>query len=172
MVLLEQLEKNRNNILACIEGLDEQALTGEEVLPGWTAREIFTHIIAWGEELRANIRDILKGQHPGFDHQISTQHHFAAWNAEQITARKGWTWAQVMTEFERDHEEMTALLSSLKPADLRKRGVTPWKEAAFRKPVEPLKSDTESIEMLIRYHSGHMREHIPQLKQWRLRREK
>jgi hypothetical protein len=63
------------------------------------------------------------------------------------------------------------LILKLKAEEYRKRGVTPWKVAAKKKPAVLTKEDTDTVETLVTFHWRHMNEHIGEIEAWRKRRE-
>jgi hypothetical protein len=75
-----------------------------------------------------------------------------------------------LSEVAQDHAEAAALVRRLSPADLRRRGVTPWKPAAFTRPDALTKEDTDSVETLLTFHWRHINQHCRQLERWRKRR--
>ncbi len=167
---LKRLEAARARLLAIVDGLDEATLCGETVVDDWTVKDIFGHLVTWNEEFRADIAVILAGRHPGYERQISGRDDFAAWNEAQIAARRDRTWARVLADFERDIAEARQLIGALRPADLRRRGVTPWQRAAQERPAELKTEDTDSVLTLINYHWRHMNQHARTLERWRAER--
>jgi uncharacterized protein (TIGR03083 family) len=170
-IFLERLTQARDSLLAVIEGLDDETLSTEKVMDGWTVKDILGHIVSWNEEFRANIAAILDGQHPGYDHQISGESDFSDSNQAWAAAKKDWPYERVRADIDRDYQEAMELIRSLKPADFRKRGVTPWKPAAVEEPRELTNRDTDSVETLVTFHWRHMNMHTRELATWRRSRE-
>jgi len=169
---LERLAEAKERLAASIEGLDETTLCQEPVVDEWTIKDILGYIVSWNEEFRASIAMILQGEHPGYDHEISRKDDFSGWNRHWIAEKRRYTLGQIMADIERDHQQAAELIEGLKAEDYRKRGVTPWKDAAVRRPEELAKDDTDTVEALVTYHWRHMNEHIRQIEVWRKRRDR
>jgi hypothetical protein len=169
-VFLEHLAEANARLLAAIEGLDTNALCDEPVTGEWTVKEIFGHLVSWNEEFRADIQMILQGLHPGYERRISGEDDFDRWNQVWIAAKSSWNWERIFDDFERDYQTAVQLILRLEPADFRKRGVTPWKHAAWEKPATLTTADTESVETLVTYHWRHMNQHTSLIEIWRQRR--
>jgi hypothetical protein len=158
--------------MTAIAGLSPEILCSEPVVGTWTVKDIFGHIVSWDEEFRGSIEMIRQGKHPGYEHQIRGDDDFNGWNQVRISQKRIWPWERIWRDFERDYWEATELILDLEPADFRKRGVTPWKQAAVKRPETLTKTDTESIETLITYHWRHSNQHAGMIERWRKRREK
>ena len=168
-LFLNRLTEAKERLQVAIHGLAPEVLCEEEVLAGWTVKDLLGHIVSWNQEFRANITDILEGRHPGYDHQISGETNFSASNQVWIEGKRGLSLKKILDDLERDYEEATRLIKSLTPQQMRLRGVTPWKTAALSKPTEPGKQDTDSVATLITFHWRHMNEHCQQIEDWRKR---
>ena len=167
MDLVQRLTRVRDHLLGAIEGLDETTLTTEPVLTAWTIKDIVGHVVSWGDEFRSDVRTILEGTHPGYDHLISTEDDFSEWNGRQIAQKRDWRWPCLREDLDRDYQETVELIGRLQSKDFRQRGVTPWKPAATQRPDVLTRRDTESVERLIKYHVGHIAVHARALEKWR-----
>jgi hypothetical protein len=163
---LERLAAARYRLLDAISGIDPELLCTEAVEGMWTVKDIFAHIVSWNGEFRACIRSILLDHHPGYERFISAEEDFAGWNEDVVARKRDWTWDQVLASAERDYQEAVELILRLQPVDLRKRGVTPWKQAALDRPAAPTNDDTETIETLVTYHWRHMNQHAHTIERW------
>jgi uncharacterized protein (TIGR03083 family) len=164
---LERLRAARERLLNSFAGVDSQELSSEPTAGDWTVKDLLGHVVSWNEEFRACIRSIQQGGHPGFERSISGEDDFDRWNQEQAAQKRAWTWERILADLERDYQEAVDLILGLEPGDLRKRGVTPWKQAAVKRPAEISTADTESIETLITYHWRHMNQHARMIERWR-----
>jgi hypothetical protein len=169
-VFLRRLAEAKARLTISIEGLDEATICREPVVDDWTIKDILGHIVSWNEEFRANIAMILKGEHPGYDHEISEEDNFSRWNRQWIGKKRSYSLEQIIADVERDYQEAVALIEGLKTDEYRKRGVTPWKNAATKKPEELTKEDTDTVETLVTFHWRHMNEHIREIEMWRRKR--
>lgn len=168
---LRRLTETKERLTVSIKGLDEITLSQEPVVDDWTIKDILGHIVSWNEEFRANIAKILQGDHPGYDHEISGKDNFSAWNQHWIVKKRGYSLDEIMTDLERDYQEAVELIEGLEVEEYRKRGVTPWKDAAVKRPGELTKDDTDTVETLVTFHWRHMNEHIREIEAWKQKRE-
>ncbi|MCJ7703292.1 MAG: DinB family protein [Anaerolineales bacterium] len=164
---LGRLAEAKARLQACIGGLDQAVLCDDLVTGDWTIKDILGHMVSWNQEFRANIAMILRGEHPGYHHEISEEDEFSAWNQYWIALKRDWPFERILAEVEGDYQEVVELIMSLKTGDYRKRGVTPWKQAARVKPAELTKEDTDSVETLVTFHWWHMNHHIGEIEEWR-----
>lgn len=169
---LQRWKQAKDRLLGAIDGLDESTMATEEIVDGWTVKDLLVHIISWNDEFRANIDMILGGQQPGYDHQISGANDYHNWNQRRVEEKRGWSLDRVLADIERDHREAIDLIKSLRPQDFRKRGITPWK-ANPENPDQPVtEENSDSVDTLVTYHWRHMHEHILQIEDWRKKRKK
>jgi len=164
---LGRLAQAREGLLAVIDGLDEETLCTVPITGDWTIKDILGHLVSWNEEFQSNIAAILAGYHPGYDHQISEEDDFNDSNQDWIAGKRGWSYERIWADIDRDYEGAVALILWLKPIDYRRRGVTPWKQAATQRPAAPDKADTDSIQTLVTFHWRHMNMHVRELEAWR-----
>jgi hypothetical protein len=168
-VFLERLAQAKARLLAAIEGLEPNVMKTQPVTGEWTIKDIFGHLVCWNEEFRADIQMILQGLHPGYERYISGEDDFDRWNQDWIAAKSSMSWERIFDDFERDYQTAVQLILRLEPADFRKRGVTPWKRAAWERPDVLAVADTETVETLITYHWRHMNQHARLIERWRRR---
>lgn len=166
-LFLQRLAEAKDRLAESIKGFDETTICSEPVTGDWTIKDLLGHIVSWNEEFRDSIEMILRGEHPGYDHVISGHDNFSGWNHRQITAKRSYPLSRILAEVERDHQEALALIERLQADDYRKRGVTPWMDAAQKRPAELIKDDTDSVETLVSYHWRHMHQHIREIEAWR-----
>jgi uncharacterized damage-inducible protein DinB len=164
---LQRLEEARKRLLNAIAGLDESTITTKCVVGDWTVEDLVGHIVSWNDEFRADIEEILRGEHPGEKRCIDAEDEFNQWNQFQVRKKRDWSWQQMLDDLDRDHREARRLILLLLPQDFRKRGVTPWKRAAVDKTIKPTREDTDSVETLITYHWRHANEHTRKIEQWK-----
>jgi hypothetical protein len=166
-LFLHRLAEAKERLAESIKDFDETTICNEPVTGDWTIKDLLGHIVSWNEEFRDSIEMILRGEHPGYDHLILGQDNFSDWNHRQITAKRSYPLSRLLAEVERDYQEALALIERLQADDYLKRGVTPWMEAALKRPTELTKDDTESVETLVSYHWRHMHQHIREIEVWR-----
>ena len=164
---LARLARTKERLLAAIAGLDEQVLTVRPVVGDWTVKDMLGHIVSWDEEFRREIKQILAGKHPGYELVISGEDDFAGWNQHWIEEKRGRSWAQMMGDLEQDFEQTGELILTLTPEQYRRRGITPWKQAALTHPEVPTREDTDSVDTLVTFHWRHINQHTRMIKRWR-----
>ena len=170
MAFLRRLADTRERLQTAIDGLDQASLCSEYVMGDWTIKDILGHMVSWNEEFRANIAMILRDEHPGYEYEISGKDDFNAWNQKLIAQKRNWTLDRILSGLERDYQEALELIMILEASDFKKRGVTPWKDAALKKPETLTKGDTDSVETLVTFHWRHMNQHILDIEKWRQQR--
>jgi hypothetical protein len=169
-VFLKRLDEAHSRLRRAVAGLDRAVLCTERIAGRWTAKDILGHVVSWNDEFRADIREILRGRHPGYDRRISQEREFRRWNQIQAARKRDWSWRRIIADLGRDRREAARLIRSLQPADFLRRGVTPWKRPAGSKRPAPAKAGTDSILTLVAYHWMHMNDHAGMLERWRKRR--
>ena len=162
----QYLKDTRDCMLKAIAGLDEIVLITECVIGDWTIKDLLGHIVSWDDEFRADIKDILQGEHPGFMRRIDSKDEFNQWNQLQVSYKRLWTWQRILDDLDRDYREGCRLIYRLHPLDFRRRGVTPWKGAVVDE------EDTDSVETLVTFHWRHTNEHTRQIEQWKKYRQR
>ena len=164
--ILDQIHQARNQLLAAVEGLETKSLSTEIIVGNWTAKDILGHVVSWGDEFNADAEAILGGRHPGYEHVIRADDDFNEWNQAQAATKRAWTWRRMHADFDRYCHATTRFIERLQPGDLRKRGVTPWIRAAVSHPASLSRTDTESVETLMKFHYRHMFDHARMLERW------
>jgi hypothetical protein len=142
-VSLQRLAEAKERLEIAIEGLDHDDMCTEHVVGEWTVKDILGHIVSWNQEFRANIEAIRNGKHPGDDHRISEEDDFSRSNQAWYAEKRDWSLDRILIEAENDYTAAVDIIMKLTPKELRLRGVTPWKDAAFSRPRELTKLDTD-----------------------------
>jgi hypothetical protein len=171
-LFIQRLTDAKERLLTSITGVDPAVLCSEPVFGDWTVKDIFGHIVSWNKEFRDDIRLIQQGKHPGYEHHISGEADFDQWNQHQKTLKSAWPWECIRDDIDQDYQEAVQLILRLDKKDFRKRGVTPWKNAALERPSTLTTTDTESIETLVTYHWRHMNQHAHLIEEWAKRRKR
>jgi hypothetical protein len=163
---LQKLTEARDRLLQAVDGLSPE----DCVMDDWMVKDIIGHVVTWNEEFRTDIAMILRGEHPGYDHQISGENNFKLWNEEWLNRKRVISFQSLLEDLESDYKETVQLILQLSPADFHKCGVTPWKQAAYTKPDIPGEENTDTIETLVSYHWRHMNQHSREIESWRKKR--
>jgi hypothetical protein len=164
---LKRLREAKQRLHECLRGLTPLVMSSQPVEGYWTIKDILIHLIAWNAEFRSNITDIISGCHPGYDHQISVEADFSAWNQAQVDKHRDLTLEHILAKVEQDYTEAETMIRSLRPDQYKMRGVTPWKPAAISRPENPGSDDTDSVSTLVTFHWRHINAHCKQIERWR-----
>ena len=166
---LKRLTEAKERLMASIHGLTPEVTCSELIEGMWTIKDILGHIVSWDVEFRANIAAILEGRHPGYEYQISGEADFSISNQAWVEQKKQMSLEEILSEVERDYDEGAALINRLTPAEMRLRGVTPWKMAAVTRPADPGKGDTDPVATMVTFQWRHINAHSNQIEKWRKR---
>jgi len=172
-MLIDSLEKARDSLLTSIEGLDDPIVaTGTPVLGNWTVKDVITHLVSWGDELRSEIREILIDPAPRYSYVISSERDYDEWNRRQVAARQSLSLREALAELERDYQETVDLVKRLAPDEMQRRGVVPWRIEQLP-PPEAVRPETSiSVADLLAIHIQHMEEHAEEIKRWHSQHQK
>lgn len=163
---LGNLHQARERLYAAIAGLDETARATAPVYADWTVKDILAHLAAWNAEFRAAAAAILGAKPPDASHAISGAADFNEWNLQQRAATQAWSWEQALAAVESELCATADLVWQLTGADWRKRGITPWNEAAALSETTA-ENDTESAAVVVSYSWRHVNQHLQLIEQWR-----
>lgn len=169
---LANLAAAKERLFRAISGLTQHTLTTEWVVGDWTVKDMLGHLVSWNEEFRREIQLILEDRHPGYELIISGVDDFSAWNKHWIEQKRDLSWLQILKDVERDFEQAAQLIVALTPQEYRRRGVTPWQQAALTHPRIPSREDTDSVDTLVTFHWRHTNQHTRMIERWRKRRKR
>lgn len=143
---LKQVRDGFSGLLASIEGLDERAMTA--VFYGdWSVKDILAHISGWHHEMTRSMERMARGEKPtpeGVDYGDSD-----AWNAKFAGAMKPQSAATVV-------------------ADLR-QSFANYMRAAEAIPDDRYGEGKTINRLLQGSGSGHYDEHVPAIKEYRVK---
>ncbi len=149
--MIQAIERDRANLLAALEGLDEKTMTTRPVVEQWTVKDLLGHIAMWHAVALKFIADYRANGVPqsmGFDNDALVDAH----NAREAARRHDWTMAQVREELDASYRDLLAAIASLGDADLAKPLPAPW-------------SSGTTLEYLIKINSyTHDPDHIAQIR--------
>ena len=165
--LQSRLERAREWLLASIEGVDQRTLTETTVSGDWTVKDIWGHIVSWGDELRSEIREILIDPAPRYGYVISSDRDYEVWNRSQAAQKKSASLHEIMGELDRDCEETVDLIKRLTPDELQTRGVVPWRIEELTPPAEVAPDTSMSVGELLEIHIQHIEDHAEEIGRWR-----
>lgn len=162
--LLASLEQARRSLLESIQGLDERTATSATVFGDWTIKDLLGHLVAWGDELRSEIREIVIHPAPRYRYVISSQDDYDQWNRRQIAQKRSLSLPEILAELDRDYQQTVALIQRLAPDQLQRRGVVPWRIEQLPPPEEVTPATSMSVAGLLEIHIRHVNEHAEDIK--------
>lgn len=162
-----RLESAEKSLLASIEGVDEDTVTSVTVCGEWTIKDVLGHIIAWGDELRSEIGEILIDPTPRYNYVISSDGDYEEWNRSQAAQKQSSSLHEILAELVRDYDETVGLLERLAPDEMRRRGVVPWRIEGLPLPEEVTPGTSMSVVGLLETHIQHIEEHAEEIRYWR-----
>lgn len=107
--LISRLAAERAGLLWRLLGLDEQTLTEEPVLDGWTVKDILAHIAAWDRWEHRTMQQMVEGKAPDF----TAVEDVDRFNATVVDAWRERSLGEVLAELEDARATWVAWLQSL-----------------------------------------------------------
>lgn len=157
--LLDSLEQARSALRAATQYLDERTAASTIVFGEWTIKDLLAHLIAWGDELRSEISQILVHPAPRYDYVISEQDDYDQWNQDQVAHKRDLSLAGLLAEIERDYRQTADLIRRLAPGQLGMRGVVPWRIQQLPAPQAVTPETSMTVASLLEIHIRHLHEH-------------
>ncbi|MBI3537965.1 MAG: DinB family protein [Chloroflexi bacterium] len=176
--LVSTLALNRDELLRAFDGLSEKEITTIPVVgcdasspsklysgscrapigddASWTIKDTIGHISYWEQVIHAHVRESFAEGKP---RRMSDKDPNDAINAREAKRRKNWKWARVRAEFENTRGALIARVESLSEMDLSFVVPNPWwNQNGFYSVAQMIEDDA----------IGHCREHIEQIRNWKL----
>jgi uncharacterized protein (TIGR03083 family) len=152
--VLHALERDRAQLQAALEGLDNQVMTTVPVVGEWTIKDVLGHMAMWhqvGLQFIADYKQTGLPKSLGFDDDAAVDAH----NRREAERRRAWSVAQVGAELDTSYRDLAAAVASLTDEQLNAPLPAPWHSAT-------------TLERLIAINSyEHDPEHIGQMIKWR-----
>jgi hypothetical protein len=137
--LIEEIEGIRSEMEKIVNRFDP----GKTIYPGWTIKELISHVTAWEIVIEKAIIHYQKGDPPYFLHEQD----FDIFNDEAVKFRSDWSLEQVLEEWKQIRQNLVKTIQKLKEDDLDVEIVLPWgSERAI----------TELIEIAGEHEAEHM----------------
>ncbi len=152
--ILKALKRDRTQLQAALEGLDEQIVTTVPVAGEWTIKDLLGHMAMWHQVALQFIADYHKTGVPkslGLADDAAVDAH----NRREAERRRAWSVAQVGAELDSSYRELEAAVAALTDQQLHAPLPTPWESG-------------DTLERLIAINSyKHDPQHIAQMIKWR-----
>ncbi len=156
--VLQALERDRAQLQAALEGLDDQVMTTVPVAGEWTIKDLLGHMAMWHQVALKFIADYKQTGLPkslGLADDAAVDAH----NQREVERRRARPVAQVGAELDASYRELTAAVGGLSDKQLNTPLPAPWQNAT-------------TLEQLIAINSyEHDPEHIGQMIQWREKKD-
>ncbi len=152
--VLQALERDRAQLQAALEGLDDQLMMTEPVVGEWTIKDLLGHMAMWHQVALQFIADYRQHRSPKSlglkdDAAIDT------YNRRAAARRRAWPLAQVGAELNTSYRDLAAAVTGLTDEQLNAPLPTPWESGT-------------TLERLIAINSyEHDPEHMAQMNKWR-----
>jgi len=117
---LERIEFKREELLTSIGGLSGAAWTTGEVAPGWTAKDVLAHIVAWETRVATHLPDLLADQGMRI---VGVEPD--AFNAGQVALRRSRTARELLDELASSRQRILDALADASDDDLIKLRAVP-----------------------------------------------
>jgi uncharacterized damage-inducible protein DinB len=150
---LERLAFKREELLMSVEGLSQIGWTMDEVLPGWTAKDVLAHIAAWETRVATYLPDLLadsgrrwNGGPVGVEADT--------FNAEQVALRRERTPRELLQELADSRRRILEALTTVNDDGLTQPHAVPWGQVTIER---------WALQEIYE-HDG---EHAAQLRAWR-----
>lgn len=116
--LLSEIDQIRTDMGGVVQEIASDLM----IYPGWTIKELISHITAWEIVIHKAIQAFLAGDPPYF----LQEQDFDIFNEEAVDYRSSWTMDQVLQEWKDVREELKKTIQKLRETDLPVEMVLPW----------------------------------------------
>ena len=154
--LITKLKTNRDELLNLLANLSDDQLTTIPVVGEWSIKDSIGHISYWEQVIHDHVRESITEGHP---HPMRDDEKDDIVNPREAAKRKDWSWQRVHAEFENTRRALIERVESLSEEQLAFVVPNPWwDETGFYSVGAMIESDA----------IGHAREHIEQIRNWKL----
>lgn len=127
---IQQLRGARKEFQDTINGLTEEDFLRAKAIDKWTLKDLLASIAAWDEELVRVLQTFTMPGESQYTYTISDRNNFAAWNEEQVVARRELTLDRVMSEYEIARRDLIQVVEGLTDPVLNRTRMTSWGKPA------------------------------------------
>lgn len=149
--VLQQLRAERAELLAAIEGLDQNALLRPGAMGLWSVKDILAHLTAWESELVTALSRLDPNREP----ELLKIEDMDEWNAEQYSVNAPRPLELVLADFHGVHRHLIKMVEELDEPTLTSVNRFRWLEG------EPL------TYLIAENAFWHEREHAEEIRAWR-----
>lgn len=146
--LIRGFKTERDGLFESITGLEGEDM--EEVIPGWTLKDLLAHIVEWDWQGIKDVRDFLESGDVNFEHHLDND----SFNAKSIAKHRQAGFESLVDDLRRSTEATLDFLNSISEEELfRQRGLV-------------FKGDEVDAVWFL-YEKGHDLVHAKQILDWR-----
>ncbi len=127
---IQKLRAARKELADTLNGLSEEDLERPKAVAKWTLKDLLAHIASWDEEIVRVLQTFTMPGESMYTYSISDRSGYAAWNEEQIAARREKSASAVMSEFETARRDLIQVVEGLTEPVLNRSRMTSWGIAA------------------------------------------
>jgi hypothetical protein len=149
--VLQQLRAERAELLAAIEGLDQNAMLRPGVVGLWSVKDVLAHLTAWESELVTALSRLDPSREP----ELLKIEDIDEWNAEQYSINAPRPLELVLADFHGVHRHLIKTIEELDEQTLTSVTRFRWMEG------EPL------TYLIAENAFWHEREHAEEIRAWR-----
>ncbi|OGO38417.1 MAG: hypothetical protein A2Z03_06245 [Chloroflexi bacterium RBG_16_56_8] len=154
--LIEKLARNRDELLNAVSDLSEQQITTIPVVGEWTIKDVVGHVAYWEGVILDHVRESFTEGHP---RPMRDDENDDIVNPREAAKRKNRPWARVRAEFANVRAALIGKVEGLSENELGFQIPNPWwNEHGFYSVAQMIEEDA----------IGHCREHVEQIRGWRL----
>ena len=118
--LIERFNQARETMRELLPAIDVHT----EIYPGWTMKEVLSHLAGWDDSTVQALQIFAAGAPPLITAMRGVDFH----NAQTVAERKELTYEQVVREWEWVREQLIPIIEQLSAKDLATSLVAPWGE--------------------------------------------
>ncbi len=152
-----RLRAARREFLETLAGINPEEMERPNAIQKWSLKDLLGHIAAWDEETLRVAQAFAMQPEPHYSYSVSPRNDFAAWNQEQVEARKDRSLQEIRREFDNARRDLIQVIEGMTDQVLMRPKATPWDEV--RTGFELLSASAE-----------HDLEHARDIRSWQKKR--
>jgi len=163
---IHQLRAGRKELQDTLVGLSEEDFLRAKAIDKWTLKDLIAHIASWDEEMVRILQAFSLPGEPVYTYTISDRNGFAAWNEEQVNARRERSVNEILSELETARRDLIQVIEGLTDPVLNRSHITTWGKPAtgFELIMTQVEHDRE--------HAAQIRSYRKKIERWARARQK
>lgn len=123
---IQLLRSSRKALAETLAGLTEDDYSRSKAIDKWTLKDLLAHVASWDEEMVRVLQTFTMPGESQYTYTISDRNGYAAWNEEQVAARRAKSVSEIVTEFEIARRDLIQVVEGLTDPVLNRSRMTPW----------------------------------------------